>query len=89
MWNKLWVLGLGWACLYVMTFYVDACALVYFQFHPRSVDPSTTEVPRQKKLNVGVVREQVGVAFTYPNIHLSAWFLESSATAVRITEGLL
>ena len=44
-----------------------------------------------KKLNVGVVKEQVGVAFTYPNIHLSAWFLESSdlATAVRITEGLL
>ena len=31
---------------YVMTFYVDACALVYFQFHPRSVcrsvDPGTT-----------------------------------------------
>ena len=29
-----------------MTFYVDACALVHFQFHPRSVgrsvDPSTT-----------------------------------------------
>ena len=33
-----------------MTFYVDACALVYFQFHPRSVcrsvgrsvDPGTT-----------------------------------------------
>ena len=40
----------------------------------------------KKKLNVGVVKEQVGVAFTYPNIHLSAWFL---ATAVRITEGLL
>ena len=31
-----------------------------------------------KKLNVGVVKEQVGVAFAYPNIHLSAWFLESS-----------
>ena len=31
---------------YVMTFYVDACALVYFQFHPQSVgqsvDPGTT-----------------------------------------------
>ena len=30
---------------YVMTFYVDACVLVYFQFHPRSVgrsvDPGT------------------------------------------------
>ena len=30
---------------YVMTFYVDACALEYFQFHPRSVgrsvDPGT------------------------------------------------
>ena len=30
---------------YVMTFYVDACAPVYFQFHPRSVgrsvDPGT------------------------------------------------
>ena len=25
---------------YVMTFYVDACALVYFQFHPRSVGRS-------------------------------------------------
>ena len=42
---------------YVMTFYVDACALVYFQFHPRlvgssvgqSVDPGT-EVLRQKLL---------------------------------------
>ena len=31
-----------------------------------------------KKLNVGVVKEQVGVAFAYPNIRLSAWFLESS-----------
>ena len=32
--------------LCVMTFYVDACALVYFQFYPRSVgrsvDPGTT-----------------------------------------------
>ena len=27
---------------------------------------------------MGVVKEQVGVAFTYLNIHLSAWFLESS-----------
>ena len=31
---------------YVMTFYIDTCALVYFQFHPqsvgRSVDPGTT-----------------------------------------------
>ena len=27
---------------------------------------------------MGVVKEQVGVAFTYPNIRLSAWFLESS-----------
>ena len=44
---------------YVMTFYVDACALVYFQFHPRSVGRSVslsipalrlgTLVPRQKK----------------------------------------
>ena len=34
--------------------------------------------PTNKKLNVGAVKEQVGVAFTYPNIHLSAWFLESS-----------
>ena len=25
---------------YVMTFYVDACALVYFQFHPQSVGGS-------------------------------------------------
>ena len=37
--------------------------------------------------NVGMVKKQVGVAFTYPNIHLSAWFLDS--TAVRISEGLL
>ena len=36
-------------------------------------------VLHNKKLNVGVVKELVGVAFTYhPNIHLSAWFLESS-----------
>ena len=35
-------------------------------------------VLHNKKLNVGAVKEQVGVAFTYPNIHLSAWFLESS-----------
>ena len=32
--------------------YVDACALMNFQFHPRSVgrsvDPGTTLVPRQK-----------------------------------------
>ena len=35
-------------------------------------------VLHNKKLNVGVVKEQVGVAFAYPNIHLSAWFLESS-----------
>ena len=35
-------------------------------------------VLHNKKLNVGVVKEQVGVALTYPNIHLSAWFLESS-----------
>ena len=35
-------------------------------------------VLHRKKLNVGVVKEQVGVALTYPNIHLSAWFLESS-----------
>ena len=35
-------------------------------------------VLHNKKLNVGVVKEQVGVAFTYLNIHLSAWFLESS-----------
>ena len=27
---------------------------------------------------MGVVKEQVGVALTYPNIHLSAWLLESS-----------
>ena len=37
-----------------------------------------TPVLHNKKLNVGVVKEQVGMAFTYPNIHLSAWFLESS-----------
>ena len=35
-------------------------------------------VLHNKKLNVGVVKESVGVAFTYPNIRLSAWFLESS-----------
>ena len=27
-------------CVIVMTFYVDACALVYFQFHPQSVGRS-------------------------------------------------
>ena len=43
-------------------------------------------VLHNKKLNVGVVKEQVGVAFTYPNIH-GFWSL--LATAVRITEGLL
>ena len=41
---------LGVSYVIVMTFYVDACAPVYFQFHPRwvgrwvgqSVDPGTT-----------------------------------------------
>ena len=36
-----------------------------------------------QKFNVGVVKE-VGVAFNYPNIHLSAWFLEC-----QISKGLL
>ena len=37
---------LGVSYVHVMTFYVDACALVYFKFRPRSVgrsvDPGTT-----------------------------------------------
>ena len=41
-------------------------------------------VLHNKKLNVGVVKEQVGVAFTYPH-----GFWNLLATAVRITEGLL
>ena len=38
-------MGAGCVLCDMMTFYVDACALVYFQFHPqsvgRSVDPGT------------------------------------------------
>ena len=51
------MLGLGVS--YVMTFYVDACALVHFQFHPRSVgllhDPSTTSwhFGAETKITVG------------------------------------
>ena len=40
-----------------------------------------------KKLNVGVVKEQVGVAFAYPNIRLSAWFLESSGHCCSVNRG--
>ena len=49
---------------YVMTFYVDACALVYFQFHPRSVGLSIlalrlgTLVPRKKKVKSQCYGEQ-------------------------------
>ena len=39
---------------------------------------------------MGIVKEQVGMAFTYPNIHLSTlFFWTDEATAVRISEGLL
>ena len=41
-------------------------------------------VLHNKKLNVGVVKEQVGVALTYPH-----GFWNLLATAVRITKGLL
>ena len=47
-------------------------------FKPKEDCNSSNQCYIIKKLNVGAVKEQVGVAFTYPNIHLSAWLLESS-----------
>ena len=49
---------------YVMTVYVDACALVYFPFHPRSVDRSVDPGTTSKTV-ARLMYEQISTMFMH------------------------
>ena len=43
-----------------------------------TAQPTLQQHVQNQKFNVGVVKKQVGMAFTYPNIHYPAWFFEAT-----------